>query len=241
MGKSVTVTPKKQVAVMVGLFTALGIGVSVGIIASGGGFAGGGANLFNPPTQADIYKVGSQVKDGMSMGYTATAQGPETSSPQTSLVNAGISISFDKQGDSWLTTLNIVNGTQSREVKMTLSPQLTKEGSVDESARPFLEPVESSILAIRDMDYGGRDKYLVVGAPWNTIFYGSTSTIVRVTGHETVQTPAGTFDAFVLTYKLKDKTSKVWVVKDLPLPVKAETYDQDDNPFYSYSLTSLTR
>ncbi|MER3407940.1 MAG: hypothetical protein C4292_04040 [Nitrososphaera sp.] len=90
------------------------------------------------------------------------------------------------------------------------------------------------------MDYGGRDKYLVVGAPWNTIFYGSTSTVVKVTGRESVQTPAGPFDAFVLSYKLGDKTSRIWVVKDLPFPVKAEVYDPSDQPLYSYELTGLT-
>jgi hypothetical protein len=225
---------------MVAIFSVLGVGVSVAIIASGGGFSGSPGSIFNPPSGADIYRVGSQVTDGMAMEYSATAQGPETS-----LADADVSISFKKSGDnnSWLTTFNIVNGTgtQPHTVEMLLSRQLTKEGPIDESARPFLEPVEASILAVRDMDYGGRDKYLVIGAPWNTIFYGSTSTIVRVTEKETVQTPAGTFEAFVLTYKLKDNTSKIWVVKDLPLPVKAETYDQDDKPFYSYELLRLAR
>ncbi|MEO9294968.1 MAG: hypothetical protein ABI347_05155 [Nitrososphaera sp.] len=232
-------SPKQQVAILVAIFSALGVGVSVAIIASGGGFSGSAGSIFNPPSEADIYRVGSQVTDGMTMEYySAMAQGPETL-----IANADVSISFKKSGDSWLTAFNIVNGTgtQPHTVEMLLSRQLTKEGPIDESARPFLEPVEASILAIRDMDYGGRDKYLVVGAPWNTIFYGSTSTIVRVTEKEAVQTPAGTFDAFVLTYKLKDNTSKIWVVKDLPLPVKAETYDQDDRPFYSYELLKLTR
>ena len=124
---------------------------------------------------------------------------------------------------------------------MLLSSRLTKEGQIEESARPFIEPIESSILAIRDMDYGGRDKYLKVGAPWNTIFYGATSTRVVVTGQETVETPAGIFDAFVLSYKLKDNTSKIWVVKDLPFPIKAQVYDESDQPLYSYELVGLAR
>lgn len=230
-------TPKRQVAVMIGVFSALGVGVSVGIIAFGGGFSGGGGNIFNPPTDADIYVVGAQVTDGMELDYTLTGVGPSTS-----LVDSDVTIAFDRQGDSWLTTFNIVNGTGMRsDFDIMLSSQLTKEGQMDAEVRPFLEPVESSILAIRDMDYGGRDKYLVVGAPWNTIFYSSSSTIVRVTAQETVQTPAGTFDAFVLSYKLGERISSIWIAEDLPFPVKAEVYDPSDALLYQYELVSLSQ
>ena len=93
---------------------------------------------------------------------------------------------------------------------------------------------------MRDWEYGDSPKYLVVGAPWQQIFYQSSQVIVRVTGQETVQTPAGTFDAFVLTYKLADKTSKVWVARDMPLPVRAEVYDFDDSLQYRYELVSAS-
>jgi hypothetical protein len=221
---------------MVGVFSALGVGVSAGIIAFGGGFSGG-RDVFNPPTASDIYVVGAQVQDGMQFAYTLTGVGPSTS-----LVDAEVTIAFDRQGDSWRTTFNIVNGTGTRaDFDMMLSGSLTKEGQIDDSVRPFLEPVESSILAIRDMDYGGRDEYLVVGAPWNTIFYSSSSTIVRVTAQEQVQTPAGTFDAFLLSYKLGENTSRIWIVKDLPLPVMAEVYDPADELLYEFELVSLSR
>jgi hypothetical protein len=230
-------TPKRQVAVMIGVFSALGIGVSMGIIAFGGGFSGGGGNLFNPPTGSDIYVVGAQVEDGTEFVYTLTGVGPSTS-----LVDADITIVFDRQGDSWRTSFNIVNGTGTRsDFDVMLSSQLTKQGQTDQETRPFLEPVESSILAIRDMDYGGRDKYLVVGAPWSTIFYSSSQTTVRITAQEAVQTQAGTFDAFLLSYKLGENTSRIWIVKDLPLPVRAEVYDPADELLYEYELVSLSR
>lgn len=228
-------SPKKQVAIMVAIFSTLGVGVSVGIIASGGGFSGG-ASPFNPLTQEDIYVVGAQVADGMSLDYTLTGRGP-----RTALVDSDVSISFEQEGDSWRTSFAVVNGTATEEFQIMFSKQLVKEGGVDEPTRLFLEPIESSIIAIRDMDYGGRDKYLVVGAPWNTIYYGASSTIVRVTAEETVETPAGTFDAFVLSYELKENTSRVWIVRDLPLPVKAEAYDADDNLEYRYELVRLER
>ncbi len=222
---------------MVGLFSALGIGVSVGIIAFGGGFAGGDTSIFNPPTSADIYVIGAQVTDGLSMGYTVDSQGPP------SLADANVSITFNKSGDSWRTAFDVVNGTQgTQQFDVMFSKELTKEGSISEPARQYLEPIESSILAIRDMDYGGRDKYLVVGAPWNTIVTGGTTPItVKITSEEQVTTPAGTFDALVLSYKLSNNTSKIYVVKDLPMPVKAETYDINDQLYYRYELVSLSR
>lgn len=228
-------TPKQQVALMVGLFSALGVGVSVAIIAFGGGF-GSGASIFDPPDEGDVYVVGAQVTDGLAMGYRADAVGP-----QSVLVDADVSIGFAQEGDSWRTAFDIGNGTRTEQFEIMLSQQLTKQGAVGEDARPYLEPVETSIMAIRDMDYGNRDKYLVVGAPWNTIFYGATSTVVRITSEETVTTPAGTFHTFVLSYKLGEKTSTIHVASDLPFPVKAEAYDPDDQLLYRYELVSLAR
>jgi hypothetical protein len=90
------------------------------------------------------------------------------------------------------------------------------------------------------MEYGESPKYLVVGAPWNTIFVGSSSVTVRVTNEEPIRTPAGSFDSFVLSYKLGEKTSKIWVVRDMPLPVKAEVYDVEDNLLYQYELINAS-
>jgi hypothetical protein len=40
----------------------------------------------------------------------------------------------------------------------------------------------------------------------------------------------------VLSYKLAEVTSKIWVVRDMPLPVKAEVYDAEDKLLYQYEL-----
>lgn len=229
-------TPKKQVVLMVILFSALGIGVSVGMIAAGGGFGGGGS-IFDPPDEGDIYVVGAQVTDGLALGYRVE----QATGPQSVLRDADVSINFAEEGDSWRTAFEVGNGTQSQDFEVMVSRQLTKEGSVSAEVRRYLEPVEASIMAVRDMDYGNRDKYLRVGAPWNTIFYGSTSTVVRVTAEEDITTPAGSFHTYVLSYTLAEKTSTIHVVKDLPFPVKAEVYDPDDQLLYKYELVSLSR
>ncbi|MCI0561849.1 MAG: hypothetical protein MN733_25465, partial [Nitrososphaera sp.] len=123
---------------------------------------------------------------------------------------------------------------------IVMSKQLTRQGKLDESFIPYFEPLQASVFAVRDMDYGGRDKYLVVGAPWNTIFVGASSVTVRVTGQETVQTAAGSFDAFVLSYKLDDKISRIWMVSYMPLPVKAEVFDAEDELLYAFELQKMS-
>jgi hypothetical protein len=146
-------------------------------------------------------------------------------------------MTFEKAGDGWQVQFTVVNGTaQPVEKTVTMSKELTREGQLDESFKPYFEPIQSSIFAVRDMEYGESPKYLVVGAPWNTIFVSASTVTVRITSKEMVQTQAGTFDSFVLSYKLAEKTSKIWVVRDMPLPVKAEVYDSEGKLQYQYEL-----
>jgi len=218
---------------MAAIFAALGIGVSVALIAAGGGFESSNPNIFDPPTEADIWKVGDNIQDGMTLEYILTSRGE-----QSSLESARVSMNFAQSGENWNVRVTVTNGTDQPPVNHTLviSKALTREGQLEESFRPYFEPIQSSIFAVRDMEYGESPKYLVVGAPWDTIFVGSSSITIRVISEEPVSTPAGTFDSFVLSYKLAEKTSKIWVVRDMPLPVKAEVYDAEDNLLYQYEL-----
>jgi hypothetical protein len=220
---------------MTAVFAAVGIGVSVGIIAAGGGFSTGrGPDIFNPPSDADIWVPGNGIEDGTALEYSLSAR-----AEMSSLESAQVSMDFQQAGGNWDVMFTVVNGTAPAvENTVTMSKGLTREGQLDSSFRPYFDPIDVSIFAVRDMEYGGSAKYLVVGAPWQQIFYKSSEVIVRVTGEETVQTPAGSFDAFVLSYKLEDNTSRIWVVQGVPLPVKAEVYDSEDQLQYRYELVS---
>lgn len=227
----------RRVAIVTAIFATVGIGVSVAIIAAGGGFSGPGPSIFNPPTDADIWKVGDHIQDGMELDYILTSKGE-----LGSLDSAQVSMKFDQAGENWNVSFTVVNGTGQPPVHSTvmMSKELTREGQLEESFRPYFEDIQSSIFAVRDMEYGESPKYLVVGAPWDTIFVGSSSITVRVTNEERVDTQAGSFDSFVLSYKLAEKTSKIWVVRDMPLPVKAEVYDAEDNLLYKYELVNMS-
>jgi hypothetical protein len=222
---------------MTAIFMTLGVGVSIAIIAAGGGFESSSPNIFDPPTEADIWKVGDHIQNGMTLEYILTSRGE-----LNSLESALVSMNFGQAGENWNVRFTIANGTGQPPVNHTLvmSNELTREGQLDESFRPYFEHIQSSILAVRDMEYGESPKYLVLGAPWNTIFVGSSSVTARVTNEESVSTPAGVFDSFVLSYKLAEQTSKIWVVRDMPLPVKAEVYDAEDKLLYQYELANVS-
>lgn len=227
----------RRVVITTAIFATVGVGVSIAIIAAGGGFDSPSPNIFNPPTEADIWKVGDHIQDGMALEYTLTSKGE-----LGSLESALVSMKFDQAGENWNVSFTVANGTGQPPVDSTvmMSKELTREGQLDESFRPYFEDIQSSIFAVRDMEYGESPKYLVVGAPWNTIFVGSSSVTVRVTNEERVDTQVGPFDSFVLSYKLAEMTSKIWVVRDMPLPVKAEVYDAEDKLVYEYELTSVS-
>lgn len=221
---------------MTAVFAAVGISVSAGIIAANGGFGPGGPGILDPPTDEDIWVVGNNIDDGTALEYSLTAR-----VESSSLESARVSMVFEEAGDNWDIMFTVVNGTAPPvENTMTMSHGLTREGQLDDSFRPYFVPIDMSIFAVRDMEYGGSPKYLVVGAPWQQIFYKSSEVIVRVDGEEMVQTQAGSFDAFVLSYDLEEKTSKIWVARDMPLPVKAEVYDSEDQLQYQYELLSAT-
>ena len=222
---------------MTAIFATLGVGVSIAIIAAGGGFESSSPNILDPPTEADIWKVGDHIQDGMTLEYALTSRGE-----LNSLESALVSINFRQAGENWNVRFTITNGTGQPSIDHTLvmSNELTREGQLDESFRPYFEHIQSSIFAVRDMEYGESPKYLVLGAPWNTIFVGSSSVTARVTNEERVSTPAGVFDSFVLSYKLAEQTSKIWVVRDMPLPVKAEVYNAEDKLLYQYELVNVS-
>jgi hypothetical protein len=223
--------------ILTAIFASLGIGVSVALIAAGGGFESSTPDILDPPTEADIWEVGDHIQDGTTLEYVLTSRGE-----QGSLESARVSMNFAQSGENWNVRFVVANGTDQSPVNHTLvmSKELTREGQLDESFRPYFEHIQSSILAVRDMEYGESPKYLVVGAPWNMIFVGTSSVTTRVTSEEPISTTAGAFDSFVLSHKLADETSNIWVVRDMPLPVKAEVYDAEDKLLYQFELADAS-
>ena len=230
-----------------------GVSVSIAIIAAGGGFIGSGPSLFDPPDASDLFTVGNNINDGTTFNYSLTRVGGLSSlwnglGGHGSLVNSSVSIKFTQDSDNennWQATIGIVNGTErsitksGKDMILLSKEQLTNAGPVSPGFKPFYELLESSLLEIRDIAEG--PKYMIVGAQWNSISGEVTTVPVRITAQEKILIDDMTFYTYVLSYSLNTKTSKIWISKDFPLPIKAEVYDSDNQLQYEYELDSYEK
>ena len=230
-------TPRRIIFLASGIFAAVGILVSVVIIAINGGFSGGGGgpSIFNPPTSKDLWTIGSNIKDGMNLTYSLTATGE-----MSNLTDSIVSIKFHDLNDKWNVTFAIKNGSTVREINMNLTKnQLLPKDLIIANNEKVLSPVESSILAIRDI--AREPKYLVIGAVWDKITTSSSAVDERIVSKDSITTPAGTFNVYTLGYQVGNSTSRIYLDKDLPLPIKAKVTDENDKILYEYELQNISR
>ncbi len=232
-------TPKRIVFLAAGIFGAIGILVSVVIIAINGGFSGNGPSIFNPPTSKDLWTIGSNIADGMNLTYSLTT----TTEGKTNLRDSIFSMNFHDIDDKWNINFKIQNGSNISTIKDISAnyskKQLLRTDPITLQNEKFIQPIEGSILVIRDI--AREPKYLVVGAVWDKIFTGSSTEIARIEGKDTISTPAGTYNVYTLEYNVGNSTSKIYLNMDSPLPIKAEVYDENDKILYKYELQSVSR
>lgn len=231
-------TPKRIIFLASGIFAAIGILVSVVIIAIGGGFSGSGPSIFNPPTSKDLWTIGGNIEDGMNLTYSLTT----TLGGKSNLVDSIVSMAFHEMQDKWNINFKIKNGSSSavKEVSANFSKkQLLRTDPISQENGLLIQPIEGSILVVRDL--AKEPRYLVVGAIWDKIFTGSSTKDVKIEGKDSITTPADTFDVYTLQYKVGNSISKIYLNKDLPFPIKAQVYDENDKILYEYELQSISR
>ena len=232
-------SPKRIIFVATGIFAGIGILVSVVIIAINGGFSGEGPSILNPPTSKDLWTLGSNIADGMNLTYSLTSN---TGDDKANLTDSIVSMRFHNMGEKWNIDFKIQNGSNSNasEIHANISKnQLLMTDPITEKDNKFLQPIEASVLAIRDI--AREPKYLVVGAVWDKIFTGSNTIDAKIQSKDTISTPAGMYDVFSLQYKVGNSSSIIYINKDLPLPVKAQVYGENGNLLYDYELQSISR
>jgi hypothetical protein len=229
-------TPKRMIFLAAGIFAAIGILVSVLIIAMNGGFSGRGPSIFNPPTSKDLWTLGSNIDNGMNLTYTLTSNGDKSS-----LKDSMVSMAFHEIGDKWNIDFKIENGSATpKELSANFSKmQLLRTDPIPQEDEVFVQPIERSIMVVRDL--AKEPRYLVVGAVWDKIFTGSSTKEVKIESTGSVSTPAGSFDIYSLEYKVGNSISKIYLNKDVPLPVMAQVYDENDKILYNYELQSISR
>jgi hypothetical protein len=230
-------TPKRMILVAAGVFAAVGILVSVAIIAINGGFSGGGPSILNPPTSRDLWTIGGNINNGMNLTYSLTTVGGKSN-----LKDSTVSMSFHDTDDKWNIGFRIQNESAAapKEISANFSKaQLLRTDSIPPQDNVFIQPIEKSILVVRDL--AKEPRYLVVGAVWDKIFTGSSTKDVKIESTASVSTPAGSFDIYSLEYKVGNSISKIYLNKDLPLPVMAQVYDENDRILYNYELQSISK
>ena len=234
-------SPKRTIFIATGIFAGIGILASVVIIAINGGFSGaGGPSIFNPPTSKDLWTLGSNIADGMNLTYSLTSS---TGEAKANLIDSIVSMRFHNMGEKWNIDFKIQNGSNNNNVSEIHARysknQLLRTNPITEQDNKFLQPVEASLLAIRDI--AREPKYLVVGAVWDKIFTGSNTIDAKIQSKDTISTPAGSHDVFSLQYKIGNSLSTISINKDLPLPIKAQVYGDNGKLLYDYELQSISR
>jgi len=230
-------TPKRIIFLASGIFAAIGILVSVVIIAINGGFSGsGGPSIFNPPTSKDLWTIGSNIEDGLNLTYSVVTATGEMSN----LTDSVVSMKFHDLNDKWNVTFAIKNGSTVKEINMNLTKnQLLRKNPITANNEKLISPVETSILKIRDI--AREPKYLVIGAVWDKITTSSSTVDERIASKDSISTPAGPFNVYALEYQMGNSTSRIYLDKDFPLPIKAKVYDENDKILYQYELQSISR
>lgn len=141
----------------------------------------------------------------------------------------------EQRNQDWYTSIEAEDSKDGKNVQdILMTKSMIPKSPIEEHMRPYMRMVQSSILWI--VDYAVTPKYLASGAVWGSIHHGVQKEDLKVIARENVVTEGGTFEAYVLSYTIKDKQSKIWVVQDEPIPVKAEVYDVDGNLQFRYEL-----
>jgi hypothetical protein len=175
----------------------------------------------------------------MNLTYTVTST---TGDDRANLIDSIVSMRFHNRGEKWNIDFKIQNGSNSNasEIHANISKnQLLMTDPITEKDNKFLQPLEASVLAIRDI--AREPKYLVVGAVWDKILTGSNTIDAKIQSKDTISTPAGMYDVFSLQYKVGNSSSIIYINKDLPLPIKAQVYGENGNLLYDYELQSISR
>lgn len=108
---------------------------------------------------------------------------------------------------------------------------------VSSDAKPYFDVLDQSLFSMRD--YATEDKFLANNAEWGDLYIGENDEKLKVTDSGKMSFGFGSANAFLLSYRIGAHINKIWIVDNLPIPVKAEIYDPDGNLQYAYELVSL--
>jgi len=132
-----------------------------------------------------------------------------------------------------------INPHTNEEINHTVPVNIVYDfNQVSDNAKPFFTILDSTVFSVRDLAI--ENKYLVKGATWGNMYIHDIQEEIKVTDYSKVPLKLGSLNSYIISYQEGQKENKLWVVDNLPLPVKAEVYDLSGNLQYSYELSSLS-
>src|ERR687892_979812 len=225
-------SPLRRVVLLTSILGALGISVSLVIVAIGGGFSGPAPSPFSPPSSKDLWVVGKGLQNNTRINYTLTSTSPSG----LSLINSLVTMQFVQEGnDSWKANFNIMNDSRDYTGSILLSKEyLTNRQMPEGSLADVYRVIESSLFDIRN--FAREPKYLVPGAVWDNVVSGALTAPIRITGKESFTVNGTSVDTYVLQYDLPSKISKIWIGHGFPLPIKADVGDSGSGTRYTFEM-----
>ena len=168
------------------------------------------------------------------LGSPDLVTGKGTAGPCYSPVRVQVDISYD---------CNVLVRIYDMQTSEHLGEKLTLTSAYTFKEKPkqiekYLNVLDHTILSLSGI--AGEEKYLVVGAEWDTVFVGWQTKKITATEYSKVGLQFGSINAYTLSYEIGDMVNKFWIADDIPLPIKAEYYDADGNFDYSYELIDIT-
>lgn len=134
--------------------------------------------------------------------------------------------------------VKIFPSNSSKEIDQTVTIGLVYAfPDVSPEAKPYFDILDQTVFSMRD--YATDDKYLAKSAEWGDLYIGANHEVLKITESGKQSFGFGSATAYVLSYRIGSNFNKIYIVDNLPMPVKAEVYDPDGNLQYSYELISL--
>jgi hypothetical protein len=191
---------------------------------------GGSQNGEIVPVEASQWHLGKGAQYNPVMQYDVS----------TNATKFSTKIEFLPATNSGNQTLFVqINPNTNEEINQTVPINVVYVfNQVSENVKPFFTILDSTVFSVRDLAI--ENKYLVKGAVWGNMYIHDIQEEIKVTDHTKVSLKFGSLDSYVVSYTEGEKQNKLWIVDNLPLPVKAEVYDISGNLQYSYELTSLS-
>ena len=136
-------------------------------------------------------------------------------------------------------SIKIIPNNSTKEINQTVNLGLVYgfQDEVSPDEKTYFEILDQTIFSMRD--YATEDKFLAKDAEWGDLYIGANHEKLKVTDSGKMSFEFGSANAYLLTYRIGANINKIWIVDNLPIPVKAEIYDPDGNLQYTYELVSL--